>query len=349
MAVSAAAVSGARGARITPWLLGVATFQVIFGAAVGSVIASSVWLMDAARGVMASEALRAGTFGSDHGYLYSPLTALLIVPATWIPAGLAGGAWLVGRLGILMAGVRHETRGLDSADRVLIAVAATAFLPTLHDLMLGNVSILLAGSVALIAWSPDRIRTGLPLGLALATAPKLALLPILVWMLVFRRRALAGSLTTAAVATLGALAIVGLAPYLAWVDVLRNPTYLAGPQGGNLSLGGLLPPVLAVPLGAAAIVALLFALRRGEAPGLLAALSVGLLVAPYTLAYGAVFLLLAVRPLARVLPTNVMLVVAVAAPILLIVFLPLLAGALLLVTLVMAPSRWPPLSAQEPT
>jgi hypothetical protein len=324
-------------------LAAVATFQIVISAAVVSVIGSQVWLMDAARGVDAAHALARGAFGSDHGYLYSPLAAMLILAATWIPAGVAGGAWLAARSAVLLAGIRRETHGLATVDRVLMAIAATAFLPTVHDLALGNVSILLAGSVALVAWSPDRLVAGLPLGLALATAPKPALIPILLWMLVFRRRALAGSLGTAVATTLGALAVVGTRPYLAWIEVLRQPQYLAGPQGGNFALTGFFPMPVALGLSVLTIAGGIMALRRGETPGLLAAIAVGLLVAPYTLAYGAVFLLLAVRPLAGVLPAWLTLLAALAAPILVIEFLPGLAGALLATAIAVRPSRWPPL------
>ena len=327
-------------ARVRLALVAVAAFQIVITAAVVRAIAPQVWLMDAARGVDAAHALANGTFGTDRGYLYSPLAALLILATTWIPAGATGMAWLAARVGVLVASIRRDTRGLDLPDRLLAGVAATAFVPTVHDLMLGNVSVLLAGAVALVAWSPDRLRTGIPLGIALATAPKPALLPILAWMLVFRRRALMGSLTAAGAATLVALAIVGTGPYLAWIEVLRHPEYLAGPQGGNFALTGFFPLPVALALGAASIVAGFLALRRGETPGLLAALAIGLLCAPYTLAYGAVFLLLAARPLASVLQPSVILVLALAAPVLVLVFLPGLAGVVLAIAAVMRPSRW---------
>jgi hypothetical protein len=330
--------------RLRLALLATALFQVIVTTAVVAAIAPNAWLADAARAIEAAQALASGTFGTDRGYLYSPLAAMLVLATTWVPAGVAGAAWLVARLGVLLAGIWRASRGLAIADRLLIAVAAAAFLPTVYDLMLGNISILLAGAVALVAWSPDRMRSGLPLGLALATAPKPALIPILVWMLVFRRRALAGSLATAGAATLAAVAIVGPAPYAAWIDVLRHPLYLAGPQGGNFALTGFFPMPIALGLGALAVAGGLVALRRGETPGLMAAIAVGLLAAPYTLAYGGVFLLLAVRPLAGVLPAWLLLLAALAAPLLVIVFLPALAGALLLVAVLVRPWRWPPLS-----
>jgi hypothetical protein len=335
-------------ARVRLALVAVASFNVILSAAVVAIVAPNAWLADATRGLEAAQALAAGTFGTDRGYLYSPLAAMLVLAATWIPASLAGAAWLGARLGVLIAGIGRESRGLPTADRLLITIAATAFLPTVYDLMLGNISILLVAAVAVVAWSPDRLRTGLPLGLALASAPKPALIPILVWMLVFRRRALAGSLGTAGAVTLAAVAVLGIAPYAAWIDILRRPLYLAGPQGGNFALTGFFPTPVALALGALAVAVAIVALRRGETPGLLAAVAVGLLVAPYTLAYGAVFLLLAVRPLAGVLPAWLLLLAALAAPVLVIVFLPGLAGALLAVAVIVRPWRWPPLAKPPP-
>jgi hypothetical protein len=335
-------------ARVRLALVAVASFNVILSAAVVAIVAPNAWLADATRGLEAAQALAAGTFGTDRGYLYSPLAAMLVLAATWIPASLAGAAWLGARLGVLIAGIGRESRGLPTADRLLITIAATAFLPTVYDLMLGNISILLVAAVAVVAWSPDRLRTGLPLGLALASAPKPALIPILVWMLVFRRRALAGSLGTAGAVTLAAVAVLGIAPYAAWIDILRRPLYLAGPQGGNFALTGFFPTPVALALGALAVAVAIVALRRGETPGLLAAVAVGLLVAPYTLAYGAVLLLLAVRPLAGVLPAWLLLLGALAAPVLVIVFLPGLAGALLAVAVIVRPWRWPPLAKPPP-
>jgi Glycosyltransferase family 87 len=323
-----------------PLLFGVAAFQVVFGLVVGALIAPHTWLVDASRDLQAAVDLGAGRFGTDHGYLYSSLAALLTVPATWIAAPVAGGIWLAVRFAALAFGVARATRGMLIVDRVLILVAATMFVPTLQDLMLGNVTILLAVAVGVVAWSPDRARTGIPLGIVLATVPKPALIPILVWMLVFRRRALAGSIATAGILTLIGLVTLGLDAYLAWADVLRAPDYLSSGQAGNLALGGLLPPLVAIPLSVLAIAAGLLALQRGETQGFVAAIAVGLLVAPYTIAYGAVLLLLVVRPLSVVVPLAALAAAAIVAPVLVIVFMPLLAGGVLAVAAGIEPVRW---------
>ena len=106
-----------------------------------------------------------------------------------LPYLVAVGGWFLGRLAVLIAGVAQQTRALSQPDRILVAIAAITFVPTLHDLLLGNVSILIAAVVAIIAWSDDGYAPGLVMGVVLATVPKPALIPILVWMLVYRRRA----------------------------------------------------------------------------------------------------------------------------------------------------------------
>src|SRR5665811_1582297 len=131
-------------------------------------------------------------------------------------------------------------------DRWLLGVAVIGFLPILYDLELGNVTVIVLVAVAAIAWTPDRIATGIPLGLILATAPKPQLIPVLVWLVVAHRRALAGAFATAALATLIGLALTGPAAYWDWVDALRAPTYLNSGEIINLALWSL-PPAVAVP------------------------------------------------------------------------------------------------------
>ncbi|HTC86236.1 MAG TPA: glycosyltransferase 87 family protein, partial [Candidatus Acidoferrum sp.] len=155
-----------RSAGPDPLIVAVATFQVLFGVMVAYALAPQMWLADATRNLAAAADLVAGRFGADPVYLYSPLAAALTVPATAIPPAVAGGAWLLLRVGVVTAAVRHATAERTPTERVLILVGVLAFVPVLVDLMLGNVSILLAAAVAVVAWSPDRSRTGILLGLA---------------------------------------------------------------------------------------------------------------------------------------------------------------------------------------
>lgn len=319
---------------------------MLFGAAVAAVILPHTWAVDASRNLEAAEALVGRTFGADRGYLYSPLAAAWTVPATWLPAGLAVGLWFVFRLAVLVAGAVSQARDLASGDRVLAVLAAVFFIPCVLDLSLGNVSILLAAAVALVAWRRDAWWTGVLVGLALATVPKPQLLPILVWMALFRPRATVGALLTVAVATGMAIALLGIDPYLAWFDVLRAPEYLVGGSAqGNLALGPWIDdrlPALApltVPLSAFAIIGAVAGIARGAWPGLIACTCLGLLIAPYTMAYGAVLLLVAVRPLALVAPRSVI-VLALVAPLGIILAMPVWVAAVMAVAIMVPRPAW---------
>src|SRR5581483_5918285 len=187
-------------------------------------------------------------------YLYTPLAAALTLPLTVVPVGVAVVGWLAARLALVLAGVRRETAGRAIGDRAAAALAAVTFIPTLHDLLLGNVSVVIAVTLALVLWCRDRWWTGIALGLVLATFPKPQLVPILVWMLVFRRRSLVGALGTAAIATGVGVLWLGFDRYLTFVDVVLHVPYLGTPMYGNLGLTGLTPG-LVVPLGMLTIAA----------------------------------------------------------------------------------------------
>jgi hypothetical protein len=320
-------------------IVALAGFNAVLGVGAVVALAPYAWATDVQRNLSAAGDLVAGRFGVDRGYLYSPLAAMLTVPATWLPVGVGIGGWLVLRFGVLLEGVRRETAGWRSVDRVAAAVAAVTFIPTLYDLMLGNVTILMTASVAVVAWSRDRIAAGIALGAFLAMAPKPALAPVLVWMLIYRRRALVGTIGSAVVTTAAAMLVLGVGPYLAYIEILRRPEYLDGPrQLGNMSLTAL-PPAIALVLGAIAVVVTLIALRRGETPGFIAVLAAGLLLAPYTMAYGPVMLLLAFRPMLAVGPIRAF-CLAMTGSLMVVVGLQLWAFAWLAAVLSVARRTW---------
>ena len=319
-------------------LLAVAGFNAVLGIGVAVALAPHAWATDVERNLAAAGDLAAGVFGRNRGYLYSPLAALVTIPSTWLPIGAAIGGWLIVRLAVLGEGVRRETSGWRPVDRVSAATATLMFVPTLYDLMLGNVTIALAAGVAVVAWSRDRLAAGIALGLLLAMIPKPAIVPVLVWMLVYRRRALLGSLVTAFAATVLTGVVLGTGSYTAWFDIVAHPEYLDSPQFGNLSLTAL-PMAPAVVIGLAAVGGTLLALWLGEVPGFIAVLAAGLVLSPYTMAYGPVMLLLAVRPLLAVGPISTFLL-AVSGSFLVIVFLPAWALAWIVAALSVPRSAW---------
>jgi hypothetical protein len=322
-----------------PALVGLAGISVLVGSFAVARAAQNVWAVDAHRNLAAASALVHGTFGSVPDYLYSPLAAALTVPASLIPTDVAVVAWLVLKLAVLGAGIAISTWGMDVPDRVLAGIAVVGFLPILYDLELGNVTVLVLATIALVAWSPDRIVAGIPLGLILATAPKPQLIPVLLWMVVANRRALAGVIVTAAAATLVGLALAGMAPYGEWIAALRAPAYLSGGEIINLALWSL-PPVVAVPCALGSIVAFGFAARRGYWPGLLAAICLGLLLAPYTLIYGAGLLAVVAPAAVRASPRSA-LGLAISAPVLLVLAFPAWVGLALAFAVVTPAGAWP--------
>jgi len=322
-----------------PALIGLAGLSALVGGVAVVRAAQNVWAVDAERNLAAAAALLHGTFGSVPDYLYSPLAAALTVPAQAIPSSVAVLAWLALKIALLVLGTTVATRGLDSVDRLLSVVAVVAFLPVLYDLELGNVTVIVLVALAAIAWTPDRLATGIPLGLVLATAPKPQLIPVLVWLAVANRRALVGAVATAGLATLVGLAITGPAAYTTWFQALKAPGYLSGGDVINLALWSL-PPIVAVPAAAVALGAFALTLRRGYWPGLLAANCVGLLLAPYTLIYGAGLILVAVPAAVRASPRTI-LGLAIVAPVALVVAFPAWVGLVLAVAVLTRADAWP--------
>ena len=320
-------------------LLAIAGITCAIGIVAVMSLVDAAWMVDIRRNLGAAHDLLAGDFGRDGGYLYSPLAALVTVPLTWLPEPVAVGAWLATSVAIVVAGVVRTTRDLPVADRALVALAAITFVPVVYDLLLGNVTSVIAAAVALAAWRADRPRHGILLGLVIAATPKPGLIPILVWMLVFRRRALLGAMAAGAVATLACIALVGLDPFLAWVRVLRSPDYLSSPMFGNMALGSLPLPWSAL-LALAAIGLALVALRKGPWPALVAAICVGLLVSPYTLAYAAGLLLIVVPALVACSPLAAT-GLALTASLGVVLGFPAWVAAVLCLSVVLPASRWP--------
>ncbi len=322
-----------------PALVGLAYLTAIVGGFAVVRAAEKVWAVDAERNLAAARALIDGAFGTVPDYLYSPLAAALTVPALALPTDVAVIAWLALKVAVLAAGAAVATRGMRRADRLLLGIALVGFLPLLYDLQLGNVTVIVLAALVAIVWTPDRIVTGIPLGLILATAPKPQLVPVLIWLILAHRRALAGVLVTAALATLVGLAITGPGPYETWIAALRAPAYLNSGAVINLALWSL-PPVIAVAGAVASLGAFFLALRRGYWPGLLAAICLGLLLAPYTLIYGAGLLPAVAPAVARASP-RASLALAITAPVVLVLAFPVWIGLALALAARLPADAWP--------
>jgi hypothetical protein len=310
-------------ARLERWsgrqtLIAVAAMNAIIGLAAAAILAPVAFGADA--NTFRGCALWVAEGRTDFcGFLYAPLTALVARPLTWVsPTGAAVVMTLLG-LAILVAGVRLDTRGQAPVDRVLVAVAALGFAPVVYELLLGQTTLLIAAALYPVVRRADAFRNGVPLGIVLALAPKPLLVPVLVWMMVWRRRALTSALAAAMMLVCLGLVLLGPDQYRQWLSVLTGAggESLSGTFSlslkGNFSLWPLDPARIA--LAAAIGVASLWVILREPSRGFVAAVLAGLLLAPYTGLYAATILLLTAKPALAFAPRATRVLALIANPV----------------------------------
>ena len=284
-----------------PTLFAIALMNVITGLGMGAGIAGANFGVDSGLYRQCAVLLSQG-HREFCGFLYSPLMALAAQPLAWIPQTAAALIMTLIGAGILLIGIALETRGRAMVDRLLIGIAVFTFAPIVYELLLGQTTLLIAATLYPIARRQDGFRNGIPFGVALALAPKPLLLPVLIWMLVWRRQALTATILTASILTLIGIATLGFDQYRSWFMVLTGAgqdsvsgTFvLSGEALGNRSLWPLSPVTSIV--GFAVIVVTALAILRDASRGFVASLIAGLLLAPYSLLYAFSILLLAVKP-----------------------------------------------------
>jgi len=223
-------------------------------------------------------------------------------PLAWIPQSASAVIMSVIGAAILLVGVAIETRGKALVDRVLVGIAVFTFAPVVYELLLGQTTLLIAATLYPIARRQDGFRNGVLFGVALALAPKPLVVPVLLWMLVWRRQALTATILTAAILTGIGVAVLGFEQYRSWFLVLTGAgresvsgTFvLSGDAVGNRSLWPLSPVTFVV--ACAVVVVAGWAILRDASRGFVASLFAGLLLAPYSLLYAFSILLLTVKP-----------------------------------------------------
>jgi hypothetical protein len=214
----------------------------------------------------------------------------------------------------------------------------------MHDLMLGNANVLLVGAMAVAIFGPTRPRSGILLGLAAAMFAKPLVVPVLLWLLVWRRSVLLGTVVSGLAATGAGVLLAGPGAYADWVAALAGGTRFASPFAGNHGVTALVPG-LWLPIAAATFLGLVLVLiRRGRSTGLTWAATAGLLLAPYAGTYAALPIALAIPGIGRVAPTMALVIVAVS-PIATTHPLPVYAAAILIASLFLPE---PGLPAGEP-
>ena len=311
-----------RAALIAAAVVGL-TFSVVVGLAALAVdvpgLVRSVpvgdWAVDGRRHLAAADALRTGAdpYRVD-GYLYSPLGTWAMVPFAILGTSAGLVAFFVVRVALLLWFLADSTTGWAPLRRLAAGLVVVTWVFVLDDLWMGNVSILIVCATWL-AISRDRVPAGIPLGIVMATVAKPLLLPFLLWLLVYRRRGLAGALVTAAAVTLLATVFLGPASYLAYLGALATASRTVWVFPGNLGLSASAPQlVLPVSLLVMALYAGLLWRSRDEAAVLLWSLLVGLIAAPYAPLYAPVPVLAGLFPFVRAHPLRTAAMAAIVIP-----------------------------------
>lgn len=190
----------------------------------------------AGRAILDGSALYAGDPGATAAYLYSPLFAQLVAPASLLPSVAFVWLWRLLEVGCLRLVLGSWARA---------GLAILVFPPVLIELAFGNVNLVVA-AVCALAMRGRAAATSVPL------AVKLTGLPLVPLAFVADRRGFLAGLVVAALAV-GISILVAPGPwadFAAFLGRAPEPTWWT-----NLSRGTPLLPrlVLALALGVAAI------------------------------------------------------------------------------------------------
>jgi alpha-1,2-mannosyltransferase len=329
-------------------------FVAVFGAGelirwtLESVTGPSWWAIDFELVVDAGERLVLGLpLYSDPRFLYPPFAALVGAPLSLVdplPASLAYAAVKAGLVAACTAGL---TPGWTLRDRIMAIVGVVGCLPFLHDLFLGNSNTIIVAAMVPAVFGPSRPRSGVLLGLVAAAFAKPLIVPVLLWLLVWRRPAFVGVIVTGLAATALAVLIAGAGSHVEWVQALAAGTRYAVAFAGNHGVTALAPELF-VPIAAITALGLLFVLlRRGPRAGLAWACASGILLAPYAGTYAALPIVLALPAIGPLAPAFAFAILA-ASPVATTHPLTFFAAAVMLgVLLLREPrvnGRWEPLS-----
>ena len=218
-------------------------------------------------------------------YLYSPVPALLVVPLTWLGLANATLAWLLLRLGLLVATclLLPVPRWVKVASLGVTLISAQF----LYDLNLGNVSLIVT-FLAVVTWRwLDEPIGGLAVAASLTIRPTMAVIAGW-WALRRKWTAVAWVIGGGAVIVAVSLPFVGLNPWFQFVTVLRNVSNTTGVEH-NLDLSstalalGVQPDLAAVFLFGGYVLALgaiVLSLRRDREIGLAVTVMASLLLSP---------------------------------------------------------------------
>ncbi len=298
-----------------------------------SVRGPSWWAIDLQLVVDAGQRLLDGLpLYADPRFLYPPLAAIVGAPLTLVDPLAASIAYVALKVGLAAVCTAALTPGWSRLDRSPAFVALVASLPFLHDLFLGNANTVIVAATVPAVFGASRFRNGVLLGLVAAAFAKPLIVPVLLWLLVWRRGAFAGAAVAGLLATAGAVLVAGPDAYRQWVEALGGGARYAGVFAGNHGVTALAPELWAPVAVLTGLGLGLVLWRRGPRVGLAWAAASGILLAPYAGTYAALPIALALPAIGPLAPGLALAIVA-ASPIATTHPLPLYAAAILVTSL----------------
>ena len=286
--------------RLDPAWFGLALATILWGFLVAWVQwphlteAGGWWAIDLRRVIdVTSEWLAGGDPYSVYGFVYSPFAVLAALPLRVV--GEFG--WLAIEVGALVWIMLESSKGLRWPSRLVIVLAGLFFLPVMSDLMLGNVTTVLT-ALGMVAMRSDRVGAGVPFGIALAAVPKPLFIPLLLWMIRYRRHSLGGTVAGGLAATAVGVLVLGADSYVAFVSTLLAGGSIPTDFVGNLGLSSVSPAVGLVGniLALGAVVAAIVFLSADSS--LMVASLGGVFMGTYSGLYSAVPMLISLPTLA---------------------------------------------------
>lgn len=238
-------------------------------------------------------------WSDTYTFRYTPIGALPFVPFVPFDAATAAWAWLGVKLAILAGTAAWFSNSWSGNRRLLAVLLVLAFPPIVHDLMIGNVSILtLLVLLAVARWQDTR--GGVALGLLMVLMPKPHLIPVLAYLAIRRPRDFAAAAATMVAGVAIGLVIFGPEPWMAFLGTLREP--LERTFTANVGFSALFGPIgvaVGVVIGLAVFVAgVLIGGSRGYGLSIVA----GILAGPYAFIHYLAGTLVAVEPVLRTRP-----------------------------------------------
>ena len=299
----------------------------------------SWWAMDfvtydAARRVVDGAALYA-----DPKYLYPPLASLLGIPLLALDRFSASLVLAAGKVLLAAVCVLWLTPNWRATSRALAFVGLVASLPFLHDLMLGNTNVLVVAAMVPALFGHSHPRNGVLLGVAAAAFAKPLMIPVLLWLAIWRRGTFVGAVVAGAIGSAVAVAVFGPSSYADWVAAVGGgSTWLSAPFAGNHGVTALAPALWPPVAAATAALLVLVLARRGPRTGLVWVLASGILLVPYAGTYSALPIVLALPAIGPLAPALALVILAIS-PIATTHPLPFYAAGIMLASLALRERR----------